>query len=311
MNNGKPLSNQHLPSLIFISLILISVGGFLAVGPALGLVFALPFFDFNMTETIQAVVDPVGKPGAKAPTLIVQGFASFIGFIVVPMIYLLRFNPSYLSRIFGKSVLTNIHIFLTALIGISFMVAISPIVEWNQQIVLPDFLSSLEEWARSKEDMFAELTIYFTSFENPGIFLLSFLVIAIVPAIGEELLFRGLIQNQTHYFFKNIHLSIWLTALLFSLFHLQFYGLIPRLLLGVLFGYLYYWSGTLWIPILAHFVNNGVALIMAYLFQLNIVAYDIQSDQEISLLPVLIFSIITFFLVYYFKKYCDSRQVIS
>lgn len=132
-----------------------------------------------------------------------------------------------------------------------------------------------------------------------------------MPAVGEELVFRGLIQNQAHYLFKNIHLAIWLTALFFSFFHLQFYGLIPRLLLGALFGYLYYWSGTLWIPILAHFVNNGLALIMAYFFQLNIVDYDLQSDQSMGLFPVLIFTIITFFLVYYFKKYCDSREVTS
>src|SRR5690554_5832087 len=106
-----------------------------------------------------------------------------------------------------------------------------------------------------------------TRFDNAGDFILALIVIGLIPAVGEELLFRGLVQNQIGAITKNIHVAIWLAAFLFSTFHFQFYGFVPRMFLGVLFGYLYYWSGNLFIAMLAHFINNGLTLILLYMYQ--------------------------------------------
>jgi len=95
--------------------------------------------------------------------------------------------------------------------------------------------------------------------------LFNIFMIAIVAAIGEELIFRGVIQKIFARWTGNIHLAIIITGFLFSLIHLQFYGFFPRWLLGVMFGYLMVWSGTLWLPIFAHFVNNAVAVLVSYL----------------------------------------------
>lgn len=100
--------------------------------------------------------------------------------------------------------------------------------------------------------------------ESAGELVMALLVAAVAPAVGEELLFRGVLQPRLEQATRNVHLGIWITAALFSAIHLQFVGFLPRMLLGALLGYLLVWSGTLWLPIIAHFVFNGVQIAGAY-----------------------------------------------
>lgn len=148
------------------------------------------------------------------------------------------------------------------------MIAAMPIINWmaeiNSQMHLPDFLVGLEQWMKAKEDEAAMLTEAFLRMDSVGGLLYNLLLIAIIPAVGEELLFRGAMQNLFSKWFKNVHVGIWLAAILFSAMHGQFFGFFPRMLLGAMFGYLMVWSGSLWVPILAHFVNNGAAVVVAY-----------------------------------------------
>jgi membrane protease YdiL (CAAX protease family) len=102
--------------------------------------------------------------------------------------------------------------------------------------------------------------------ENIGGLLINIFMVALIPALGEEFLFRGMIQRILYEWFRNKHLAIWIAALLFSLMHYQFLGLFPRVLLGALFGYLFVWTGSIWMAVLAHFINNGVAVIYYYIF---------------------------------------------
>ena len=87
---------------------------------------------------------------------------------------------------------------------------------------------------------------------------------AILPAIGEELLFRGVFQRLLTEWTRNIHWGIILAALLFSFFHFEFYGFLPRFLLGVFFGYLFVWTSSIWVPILAHFTNNFIIVVYSF-----------------------------------------------
>ena len=90
------------------------------------------------------------------------------------------------------------------------------------------------------------------------------MVIAIIPAVGEELLFRGVIQKLFLKWNGKVHLSVWLTAFVFSAVHMQFLGFFPRLILGAVLGYMLVWSGSLWLPIVAHFTNNAFAVLLTY-----------------------------------------------
>ncbi len=101
--------------------------------------------------------------------------------------------------------------------------------------------------------------------ENFGEFLMALTVAAVAPAVGEELLFRGILQPRIEALTKNVHIGVWITAALFSAIHLQFVGFLPRMLLGALLGYTLVWSGTLWLPIILHFVFNGIQIVGAYL----------------------------------------------
>ena len=92
------------------------------------------------------------------------------------------------------------------------------------------------------------------------------------------MLFRsGVIQKQLTRFFRNHHAGIWVAAILFSALHMQFYGFIPRMFLGVLFGYLLVWTGSIWMPITAHFVNNASAVLFYYLFSNDLVNKELET----------------------------------
>lgn len=157
-----------------------------------------------------------------------------------------------------------IHIIITILIMISCVPLINFMVEINGKMILPDYLQSVESWMRSKEDSAEVITRLFLKMDDNITFLINLIVIGFIPAIGEELLFRGLIQKRLSNKFKNHHLAIWITAFLFSAMHLQFYGFLPRFFLGAMFGYLFVWSGSIWMPIIAHLINNGGAVILQY-----------------------------------------------
>ncbi|MBM3913444.1 MAG: CPBP family intramembrane metalloprotease [Sphingomonadales bacterium] len=86
--------------------------------------------------------------------------------------------------------------------------------------------------------------------------LLGVVVLALLPAFGEELVFRGSLQPILQQQLRNPHAGVWVSALLFSAIHGQWLGFVPRCLLGALFGYLVLWSGSVWPAMMGHFCNN-------------------------------------------------------
>jgi len=147
-------------------------------------------------------------------------------------------------------------------LGILFLYASMPVAQalyWlNKQLPLPD-------WATQLEDSSAHMIQYLLTMESPLEIFLALLVVAVLPAIGEELVFRGFLQKQLYKILPSPHLSIIIAALLFSLMHFQFEGFLARAFLGGCLGYLYYWSGSLWLPIIAHFFHNAIQVV-AFLY---------------------------------------------
>jgi membrane protease YdiL (CAAX protease family) len=150
--------------------------------------------------------------------------------------------------------------------------AINLLADINQQMVLPTWLSGVEEWMKSKEAEAEWLTKQFMSATTIGGLLVNLYLMAVLPAVSEEITFRGVLQQLFQgskvsmiQGSKVSHLAIWCTAIIFSAIHMQFYGFIPRMLLGALFGYMFVWTGSLWVPMLMHFVNNGMAVLLYFL----------------------------------------------
>lgn len=237
-------------------------------------------------------IDPIFLLGA-------QGVAAILMFIGVPALFNGIALKIPLKEYFPGISLSTIG--LTVLISISCMVVNSAIGEFNMNL---DFGSSdFAGWAKQSEEQLKVLTEHLTNFTSPTHFILAFIVVAIIPAIGEELLFRGLIQNMFSKAFNNPHIAIWLTGFIFAAIHMQFFGVMPRMFLGVLFGYLYHWSGKLSVAMIGHLVNNGLALIALYLAQKDIVQVSPEQMEEAAPWPaVLIFAVISFFLLKTFYK---------
>ena len=295
---------------INLIIILLMVGlGFVIVGPIVGFFIALPFYHGGgMTQLAEGIQHPLDNPDTKIPLYIIQGCATVIGLILAPAAFLARGHKS-LSDFFRKKELHWQPALITVLIVIIFMAVNSVFIEWNAKFNFPDFARSFEQWARAREDSAAELTTFLTSFGSAWQLAFAIVIIAVLPAIGEEIVFRGLIQNELYRGTKNIHLSIWIAAALFSAIHFQFFGFVPRLLLGALFGYLYYWSGDLKLAILAHFVNNSVSVLALYFYQQGKFSFDVESTEAAPPGVVLVSALITGGLLYYLHRYFQERKV--
>ncbi len=160
-----------------------------------------------------------------------------------------------------------------SVICIVLIVCASPginLLAWlNGMIELPSFLSHLEELMKQQEESAALLTERFIRADNAGTLLLNVVLIALLPAISEEVCFRGTLQTLFSSDNRNRYVAVWASAVLFSAIHFQFYGFVPRMLLGALFGYMLLWSGSLWLPILAHFTNNCMSVLLYNFFYMQ------------------------------------------
>lgn len=167
----------------------------------------------------------------------------------------------------------------SSLIAAASLILAVPVINflayWNGCIHLPYFMKDIEIWMKSSEDSAAKITKILLAGTSWKDLTANIIIIALLAGIGEEFFFRGLLQSMLKGAFMScaksgdtpawiIHSTIWIIAFIFSAIHLQFYGFIPRLLLGAWFGYLLWWSGSIWIPVIAHFTNNALSTITNY-----------------------------------------------
>lgn len=200
-----------------------------------------------------------------------------IGLFIIPpfvMAFLWSENAFVFLRLnSGLRRSTVLYVLVFMLVAIPFINLLS----WlNQQIVLPASLSEIEKMMQSSEAQIAILTEKMLNVHSLDALLFNVFLVAVVPALGEELFFRGTIQRLLSDW-KGALFAIWITAFVFSAIHMQFYGFLPRMLLGAFLGYLLLWSGSLWLPIIAHFVNNSVAVVFYYLKFNGVKVIDVET----------------------------------
>jgi len=198
----------------------------------------------------------------------------------VIMVYLFSKSPQKYLK------LTQLPKASVVLVGILMLFAFLPFVaqsmEWNKAIPLPD---SIADAVAESEIQMAKMYESFLATKGFGTMLLNLIIIAFFPAICEEFLFRGVLQNA---FMKAVgshwkHIAIVLTSLIFSVVHVQFSGMLPRFFLGLLLGYSYYFSKNLLVPIILHFVNNGSIVVLTYLYSNKLVDIDPQSTDSLPI----------------------------
>ncbi|MCD4794715.1 MAG: CPBP family intramembrane metalloprotease [Bacteroidales bacterium] len=229
--------------------------------------------------------------------------------------------PIFAAYIYSKSVKKYLYlnnsksslIFLTILIVFFAIPVINFTGLINSNLSLPEGLSGLEDMMKKMEESAKIITEKFLNVDTVGGLIINIIIIAVLPAIGEELLFRGVLLRLLNDLVKNMHIAIIISAFVFSFIHLQFYGFIPRMLLGILFGYLLYWSGSIWLPILAHFINNTLA-VTAFYFMKDTDMYEKTENfgAEPSSYLYMIFSAALLFLFFYlFWKEGKGSKIIT
>ena len=281
--------NKHFKELVFI---IISISPLLAMSIV-----------SNLIET----PTEISYEGLDRKILMLSN--SFLLFFFLIPYFVIRNNPSYLMNYKKVKLLPVIMVIFTT---VFFIILNAPVIEWNKSISFPSFMSSFESWALLKEKQLESLTLYLVSFENNFEYLIGIIAIAIIPGFCEEYFFRGVLQKNLNLLLKNTHIAILLSSLLFSAFHLQFYGFFPRFFLGVFFGYLFYWSGSLMYPVIAHALNNFLSLTVFYAASSGLFGEDVDisvnSSPEIPL-ALIAFSIIIFiFLVVILKEKLNNTH---
>lgn len=205
-----------------------------------------------------------GNDMANISTLKTLQFFQSLGMFILPpllLAFLWDFKPfRYLS---ADQTPKMSFLLITVLLVWVASPAINLLSEWNNQIHLPVFLSDIEAAMRTMEDKAEILTQKMLKADDFYTLLLNISLIAVMPALGEEFFFRGLLQKTLSDKLGK-HWAIWVAAIVFSAIHFQFYGFIPRMLMGAAFGYLLLWTGNIWYPVLAHFVNNVTAVVYFY-----------------------------------------------
>lgn len=156
------------------------------------------------------------------------------------------------------------------LLAILLIIVIQPLVGsigyYNQQMTLPESMSSVERWMKQSESSAEESLKLLLGDKTILSLLLNILVLGVVAGITEEMFFRGCLQQIIGKIVSNSHLMVWITAFIFSVIHFQFYGFFPRLLLGALLGYLFIWSGSILVPIIVHILHNTMTVVFTYLY---------------------------------------------
>lgn len=237
---------------------------------------------------------------------IAQISSQIFTFVLPPILYVMLVKENPISALGLNKVK-----FYWLLLGVAMMYAILPLnsafAEWNASLKLPESMKALEEMMKSLQDAAQEVTEKMLNVNNIGGLIINIIMIAGLAALGEELLFRSLLQTSLIKICKNAHVGIFIASAVFSFIHFEFYGFLPRLVLGLLLGYMFYFSGSIWVPMLMHFVNNGTIVVLYFLNNKGITNIDLDTFGKTST-PILIASIIAMIALFYFSARCFKKE---
>ncbi len=295
----KPYYQMSYP-LQFLLMILLAVGGLIIGGLICGIIVVIIYGVSGFSNLMQLSAD---MPASALNSLkFMQMGSSVFGFLVPAIFFakvIVRQPKTYLKANWRFPLILLLLVFFIMLIAAPLM---EVLISLNQKMVLPQALKGLERWMRSLEDTAGKQTEILLQMKSPLSFLINLLMIAILPAVAEEFLFRGCFQQIFTGWTKSIHWGVWISAALFSAIHFQFFGFLPRMLLGVFFGYFAAWSGSIWPGVLGHFLNNGTALVVSYLYQLKLIKVNLDEQQMFDWKSYIFSILLTLILFLVYKK---------
>ena len=257
----------------------------------LGILMLVPFYGAGILQALSApdFNDPAMVNAYKAMQIV-----NMAGGLLLPAllyVWLAYSQPRGYLKLNGLP--SWLPLLLSAVIIIVAQPAIGLMNDWNAGLKLPGFLSGLETWMRNSEDQAAKITEAFLGTTSFGGLALNIFMIALLPALCEEILFRGVVAQLFTEWTRNIHWGIFISAFIFATIHLQFYGFLPRFLMGEAFGYLFYWTGSLWIPVTAHLANNLLSVLAEFLYRKGLISLNSDQIGSSGSVFVIILSLVT------------------
>lgn len=272
-------AGSPLPKGIFLQLLGFTAACF-AGSYIVGLLLVKPLFGLDALGNPYALSNYESDPKVLLALLFIQGVWA-LGTFMVPVFLVARL----LNETFGSFARLqkpgNVLYFWS---GVVVLAVINPLltftVEVNEQLQLPDAFSALENWMKQAEDSAAQLTKAILYSDGQAMLIIKLLVIAVIPALCEELLFRAGLQQLLLRKTGKIHLSVWVSAAIFSAIHFQFYGFLPRMLLGAVLGYLMVCSGSLWPGVVFHLLNNATGVVIGH-FHLDTSGIALLSESYV------------------------------
>jgi membrane protease YdiL (CAAX protease family) len=300
------------PAAQLLMLLGLAVAG-LCLASLLALVLVNALYGISIPQFANLAAMPDQYPHGWDVLMLYQGFSlagAGAGALVLPRLLGQSVASYYAPRRLGAA-WWPLAAGLVILCSVPFL---SALVSWNASVHFPSPLHDFELWARDKEDQAAGLTKFLTDFNSPGRLLVGLIVIAIVPAVAEELVFRGGVQRNLVQWFSSRHVGVWLAAAIFSAIHVQFFGFVPRFVLGLVLGYLYEWSGNIVVSMAAHFTQNAFQLLLLYLAQGKHLpsSFDPDSTQPLPWPSVLASAVLTAGLLYWLhQRWAAGRAAAS
>jgi len=303
---NKPLLpvNNDKGDLLFYPFLLFA----LLIGTLLGAALAMGLGHLWGIEGMMALNQPGPEPDLsyRQYLRLANGLSHLCTFMLAGLLFARSFwGTGYWQQLGLRHPIQLNNVVLGVLLMASSFPFIQLLYYLNRQLPLPDSLTRMEA---SAEQMLQAIL----QMDRPGELLLNLAVMAVLPAIGEELIFRGLLQKRLERYFQRGTIAIWITAFLFSAIHLQFEGFLPRMFLGALLGYLFYWSKNLWIPIFGHFVFNGSQVVGQFFYaeemeQLE-AAESLGPNWGLALLSIVAVVLLSFLLIRLNRPYNTTQR---
>lgn len=254
-----------------------------------------------LTTMLNTIISVNLEPGSLLGiniSLFTQNVLAFMLPVVITVVFISAKPLEYLRLNKAPSIKSIIFLIATFIVMTP---AFNYIVDWNNNISLPESMKGIESWMRTAENAAQAVT---NKILNENNLIVSILIIGMLTGMSEEMLFRGGLQTILRSRPMSIHIAIWSTAVIFSIMHFQFFGFVPRVLLGAFFGYLAYWSGSLWTAVIAHALNNSTVIVAHRINQTsgyNLDNLGLVNNGEFPVLAICSL-IATTLLIYYYLK---------
>ncbi len=192
---------------------------------------------------------------------VMQGVGAGLGMGLPALIFARILSKRPLQQLQFSRVISLKELLLVVLLMYAALFVSGSLAELNEKIpVSAGMAAKFKQWEKAYNDQ----VVVIGTMHNNADFIYTLFILALLPAVVEEMFFRGCLQQLMVGWTKHAFTGIFITGIIFSAIHFSYYGFLPRLFLGMLLGYIYYYGRNIWLNILAHFLNNGLVVVQMY-----------------------------------------------